>query len=72
MPIFEYECKKCSHKFDIIYLPGEEEKPKCPKCDSEEVEKLISAAGIRPHGIPKGRGGFSVPSCMNREHERKI
>ncbi len=72
MPIFEYECKNCSHKFEIIYLPNEKEDPICPKCGGKNVMKIMSVAGIRPHGIPKGKGGFSVPACMNREGERKI
>jgi len=72
MPIFEYECNSCGNKFEIIYLPNEKEDPVCPKCNSKDVKKVMSVAGIRPHGIPKGRGGFKVPECMNREAEREI
>jgi hypothetical protein len=37
--------------------------PICPKCDCKEVTKLISAAAVRPHGIPTGSGGFKEPTC---------
>jgi len=40
MPIFEYKCKKCGHKFEE--LVSGKEKISCPKCGSENLEKLIS------------------------------
>lgn len=44
MPIYEYECKKCSHKF-TERRGMNDENPKCPKCSSE-VRKLISACNF--------------------------
>lgn len=45
MPIYEYQCKKCSFKFEAFVLSSVE-KVKCPKCASEDVEKLISAPNL--------------------------
>ncbi len=70
MPIYEYKCNSCLREFEIVILPNENIDPICPGCGSKEVQKKISLASIRPKGIPKGKGGFKVPECMNRE--RKI
>jgi putative FmdB family regulatory protein len=63
MPIFEYSCKKCNHQFERLVLGSDEQMPECPKCHGNHVEKLMSAASIRAHGIPTGSGGFSEPAC---------
>ncbi len=44
MPIYEYKCRKCGHKFEKLVFG--EEKIKCPKCQSGMVKKLISAPNI--------------------------
>jgi putative FmdB family regulatory protein len=63
MPIYEYQCKGCCHCFEEIVFSGHEFEPKCPKCNCGDVQKLISAAAVRPAGIPKGSGGFTPPKC---------
>jgi len=57
MPIYEYQCKKCGFEFEMFVLSSEE-KTKCPKCSSENVEKLISAPNL---GI--NYSGSSYSSC---------
>lgn len=47
MPIFDYECQKCGERFEeLVRRP--QDKVRCPKCGSEEVERKISAPAI--HG----------------------
>jgi putative FmdB family regulatory protein len=41
MPIFEYSCRDCDHRFETIVL-SPREKVSCPKCDSRSVEKQLS------------------------------
>ncbi len=44
MPIYEYECKKCAHKFDKFQRFGDSTKDlKCPKCGAENPERVISS-----------------------------
>jgi len=51
MPIFEFRCKKCCYKFEELVLKNSELNDiKCPKCESKEVEKLISVFGFRSTG----------------------
>ncbi|HEY7713202.1 MAG TPA: zinc ribbon domain-containing protein [Candidatus Binatia bacterium] len=41
MPIFEYSCRKCNHRFETIVL-AKQEKITCPKCASSSLEKQLS------------------------------
>lgn len=59
MPIYEYKCKKCDAQFEQI-LSGSDAKKviECEKCQSTDVEKVISA----PAGLAMA-GGSSESSC---------
>ncbi|MBT8449960.1 MAG: zinc ribbon domain-containing protein [Gammaproteobacteria bacterium] len=50
MPIYEYKCKSCEHKFDKIQKISDEPLTDCPDCGQPELVKLISAAGFRLKG----------------------
>lgn len=63
MPIYEYQCKACCHQFEQLTFSSDTEPPQCPACSCGNVEKLISAGAVRPHGIPTGSGGFKPPAC---------
>jgi len=41
MPIYEYECRDCGERFEHL-LRGDE-RPACPACGGEKLEKQISA-----------------------------
>jgi putative FmdB family regulatory protein len=53
MPIYEYVCSTCGHRFEQIVRIGAEAPP-CPSCASAEVVKKISASGF----ILKGGGWY--------------
>jgi len=63
MPIFEYQCNACGHKFEQIVFASDTEAPVCPACNCADVQKMMSAGAVRPNGIPTGRGGFTPPPC---------
>ena len=43
MPIYEYECSDCQKKFSVLILnPSTCGKPKCPKCGSHKLDRLMS------------------------------
>jgi putative FmdB family regulatory protein len=63
MPIYEFQCNACGHHFDRLMFPSDNMEIECPKCNSKDVKKLISAGNFRPDGIPSGSGGFTAPSC---------
>lgn len=43
MPIFEYKCKQCENKFEVLHKSSvNQEDVFCPKCNSKENKKLLS------------------------------
>jgi putative FmdB family regulatory protein len=40
MPIFEYACQDCGHKFETLVRSGTA--PTCPKCQSTQLDKQLS------------------------------
>jgi putative FmdB family regulatory protein len=42
MPIFEYACRACRHRFEALVLRPDQEAAACPECRSGDLEKLIS------------------------------
>ncbi len=44
MPIYEYECKECLHRFEE-WAKMEDPFPVCPECKGE-VERIISLTGV--------------------------
>jgi putative FmdB family regulatory protein len=41
MPIFEYNCRRCNHRFETIVFSARE-KVACPKCRNKTVDKQLS------------------------------
>jgi putative FmdB family regulatory protein len=43
MPIYEYQCSDCAWQFQKLVMGrGEEENLLCPKCDGQNLKRLIS------------------------------
>jgi putative FmdB family regulatory protein len=43
MPIYEYRCADCSHRFEILQRMGENgDGLACPECGARKVEKQLS------------------------------
>ncbi len=40
MPLYEYECRSCGHRFEILVFG--KVRPVCPNCQSEDLEKAFS------------------------------
>ncbi len=49
MPLYEYECKKCHHRFEKIRKFSDKPLKKCPDCGGP-VEQLISAPAVQFKG----------------------
>jgi putative FmdB family regulatory protein len=49
MPLYEYECKKCHHRFEKIQKFSDPHVKKCPKCGGP-VEQLLSAPAVQFKG----------------------
>lgn len=49
MPLYEYECKKCHHRFEKIQKFSDRHTKKCPRCGGP-VEQMISAPAVQFKG----------------------
>ena len=49
MPLYEYQCKKCKHKFEKIQKFSDQPVKKCPECGSP-VEKIMHAPAVQFKG----------------------
>jgi putative FmdB family regulatory protein len=58
MPLYEYECENCHTHFEKIQSVHAEPIRECPNCSSDNVRKVIHAAGI----IFKGSGWYITDS----------
>jgi putative FmdB family regulatory protein len=49
MPLYEYECETCGHRFEIIQKFSDRPVETCPKCGGA-VRKLLSSPAIQFKG----------------------
>jgi len=49
MPLYEYQCKKCHHRFERIQKFSDPHIKKCPECGGP-VEQTISAPAVQFKG----------------------
>src|ERR1700755_1320020 len=68
MPLYEYECDACGHRFEKIQKFSDPLETKCPKCGGA-IHKLISSPAIQFKGsgfyitdYPKGDKGSAPKS----------
>jgi putative FmdB family regulatory protein len=55
MPIYEYQCGACGHRFEEWQKMSDPPVRTCPKCKAKKVEKLISQTSFSL----KGGGWYS-------------
>jgi putative FmdB family regulatory protein len=55
MPIFEYTCKQCDHRFEALVFG--DEKASCPKCKSKKLAAQLSVFAVSAKG-----GAASAPA----------
>jgi putative FmdB family regulatory protein len=49
MPLYEYQCEKCGHRFEKIQKFSDKMVKKCPQCGGR-VEQMISAPAVQFKG----------------------
>ena len=50
MPLYEYQCNSCGHRFEKIVKFSDEPIRVCPQCGKEAVEQLLSAPAVQFKG----------------------
>jgi putative FmdB family regulatory protein len=74
MPLYEYLCKKCGHRFEEIKKFSDKQPKKCPECGGV-IEQVISAPAVQFKGsgwyvtdyAKKGSSGGSSSSSSSSE-----
>ncbi len=65
MPLYEYQCRKCGHRFERIQKFSDPEIKKCPECGGK-VEKLLHAPAVQFKG-----GGWYVTDYAGKNAAHK-
>lgn len=45
MPIYDYGCQSCGHRFEALVL--KRPPPACPECESEDIERELSLPRVQ-------------------------
>jgi putative FmdB family regulatory protein len=67
MPIYEYECGSCGHRFEAIQKMSDPVLEDCPACGKAGLKKLMSAAGFQL----KGSGWYATDFKGGQKKEKK-
>lgn len=57
MPTYAYRCRACGHEFDVFQSITARSKRKCPACEKNTLERLISGGGAV---LFKGNGFYET------------
>jgi putative FmdB family regulatory protein len=50
MPIYEFQCAACGHRFDRLQKLSDPDPAQCPDCGAPQVQRQISAPSFRLAG----------------------
>jgi putative FmdB family regulatory protein len=50
MPLYEYQCDACGHRFELIQKFSDPPVEECPNCGQRDVRKLLSSPAIQFKG----------------------
>lgn len=76
MPLYEYECTKCHHRFEKIESVDSPATKKCPKCGAR-AERLLAPPAIQFKGSGwyvtdyAGKGAGSEPKAEPAEAKQE-
>ena len=62
MPIFEYVCEKCQHRFEALVYG--KQKAECPKCHATKLDPQLSVFAVSAKGASNAQSqGAACGSC---------
>jgi putative FmdB family regulatory protein len=71
MPLYEYRCEACEHRFEVIQKYSDSPIAVCPVCGKGPVEKLLSSPAIQFKGTGwyitdyARKGGSGAPASAS-------
>lgn len=70
MPIYDYQCRRCGHRFEQVVKLGET--PDCPACGADDPERFatFSAAVMTPKSRARSLAGARArASAVKKEKD---
>ena len=64
MPLYEYECESCGHRFELIQRFADPPAERCASCGKGPIHKLLSAPAIHFKGT-----GWYVTDYANKKSD---
>jgi len=61
MPIFEYACQNCDHRFETLVLGSQ--KAVCPKCQSKKLSPQLSVFAVPCKGSTANLSTGACGTC---------
>lgn len=61
MPIFEYACRGCGHRFEALVRGNAQ--PACPSCNGQELEQQLSVFAVGAKSPSPRTNGGGCGSC---------
>lgn len=69
MPVYEYQCNTCDHKFELLQsVNARPEETSCPQCHEANAQRLMSAFASQIKGEHKP--GFGEMKAYDMYNER--
>ena len=70
MPLYEYECRDCQARVELLIQGGQQ--PKCPTCGGDHLTKQLSVVAAPTRDPAAGQlpraGGSCGPGCGCHPH----
>jgi len=62
MPVKEFECRACGHKFEVLLMLNEPNPEKCEKCGASDLKRLLSTFRVAGLSSKSARKEDEFPS----------
>jgi putative FmdB family regulatory protein len=74
VPLYEYRCNHCKHRFEKIQKFSDDPVRICPQCGEEAVEQMLSAPTVQFKGsgwyvTDYGKGNGRTNTHVSSSHE---
>jgi putative FmdB family regulatory protein len=61
MPIYEYVCRSCEHRFETLVTAARQ--PVCPKCQGDGLDKQLSTFAVSTRSASGSDGAAAMAPC---------
>jgi putative FmdB family regulatory protein len=69
MPLYEYQCEACEHRFEVQQRLSEPPLATCPSCGKDRLEKRIGATSFQLKGGGWYKDLYSSPKPESKKSD---